>query len=251
MLEGEEDKLDVGAQIAALAAVRTSASTTSRPSTRPNAARRTATRRLVCPLASDQGVDFEDGAEIIVLHGMDHTAEAMGELGALGYSCALDDESKYTPSHTLGSKSTPEAYLKHLSSVGVAFVPTTQSTCRKLATSRGVESADDEGCLICWKTEVFEATNLTFLALDVRGGNRGAVKVALKRKNDDTPFAIIGAQLRSGDSARDEALRVFELTTPSIGPGGTPDGPSLIHTQLIPRPFCVSTRRILARAAPS
>ena len=224
VLEGEEDKLDVGAQIAALAAVRTSNSGLDDVKAKYTTERGQKNREAVLDWSvrwpAIKASISKMAPEIIVLHGMDRTAEAMGELGALGYSCALDDESKYTPSHTLGSKSTPEAYLTHLSSVGVAFVPTTQSTCRKLATSRGVESADDEGCLICWKTDTFEATNLTFLALDVRGGNRGAVKVALKRKGDDTPFAIIGAQLRSGDSARDEVLRVFELTTPSIGPGG-------------------------------
>jgi len=157
---------------------------------------------------------------VITLQELDHMAEAQADLETLGYKCAISDSSGSRPAYRPAHKESIPAddcarYKQHLESVGVAYAPNYNSTCRSLALKKDEndEKADDDGVAIFWLGEELEAKQIDFLPV-LRGNKHryGAlVRVTLKRTRDDFQFCVICAHLPSGDSGTDEARRVEAL----------------------------------------
>ena len=157
---------------------------------------------------------------IITMQEVDCMAELQADLAELGYSCGKPGM-RHVPAHCCATWSgtlargqvnkDAKAYLKHLHDVGVAFAPKTQSNARQFALKRGMPNADDDGVAIFWRNDALELQELDFLCLDDKKRNQGAVKVKLRRREDDATIVVISAHLSSGTTAKDEAIRVKEL----------------------------------------
>ena len=74
----------------------------------------------------------------------------------------------------------PKRFLEHLHTTGVAFVPKTQSNCRKFGLTRPDADgktradADDDGVAIFWRVDAFELTDLDFLAMEDKKRNQAS-----------------------------------------------------------------------------
>ena len=163
---------------------------------------------------------------VICLQELDHLADAIVDLGALGYVCGPPG-AKYVPAHTVSGCAKrsedaydPAAFLSHLESVGLAFAPKVPSTCRELSRKRaGGEAADDDGVAIFWRASLFEMERLAFLSQPDKTRSQGAVLVKLRSTAQGTAaptsFSVLSAHLPSGASAKDMASRHTVLSTPS------------------------------------
>ena len=150
---------------------------------------------------------------MICLQELDHLADAIVDLGALGYVCGPPG-AKYVPAHTVSGCAKrsedaydPAAFLSHLESVGLAFAPKVPSTCRELRKKRaGGEAADDDGVAIFWRASLFEMERLAFLSQPDKTRSQGAVLVKLRSTAQGTAaptsFSVLSAHLPSGASAK-------------------------------------------------
>jgi len=157
---------------------------------------------------------------VITLQELDHMTEAQAALETLGYKCAMSDSCGSRPAYRPAHKEALPAddcarYKQHLESVGVAYAPNYNSTCRRLALKEDEkdETADDDGVAIFWLGEELEAKQIDFLPVLKGSKDRyGAlVRVTLTRTRDDFQFCVICAHLPSGDSGMDEEKRVGSL----------------------------------------
>ena len=152
---------------------------------------------------------------IIVLQEMDHMADAQRDLAQYGYVCGKPGK-VYRPAHETmkdgGKARDPVSYFAYLEAAGVAFVPKTNSNCRKFAQrDHPGGHADDDGVAVFWMEHAFEAVRIDFLAFDDPKRNQGAVRVVLRRRADGTEFAVIGTHLSSGSAEKDEDARMKEV----------------------------------------
>ena len=168
-------------------------------------------------------------ADIIVMQEVDHMLEMQQTLGRMGYACG-EEGKVYVPAHAAmeghGAQRDASAFFRHLKSTGVAFVPKTNSNCRKFGL-KDRQDADDDGVAVFWRRDALELVSLDFLVFDDPKRNQGAVRVTLKRKKDGTDFAVIGAHLSSGSGNEDEKARLKECIAPSLDAKGERRGPSL------------------------
>lgn len=167
--------------------------------------------------------------DIICFQEMDHMADAERDLANLGYVCSLPDRA-YLPAHAHlpdeGKLRDPKAFLELLNSTGVAFVPKTNSNCRKFGRATR-EDADNDGCAIFWRASAFAVDKMDFLAFDNPKRNKGAVKVVLTRLTDGRQLAVICTHLESGSGDKEEAARLKEVTENSLSRSGKIEGPSV------------------------
>lgn len=168
-------------------------------------------------------------ADIICFQEMDHMADAERDLAKLGYVCSFPDRA-YRPAHAHlrdeGKLRDPKAFLELLESSGVAFVPKTNSNCRKFGRATR-EDADNDGCAIFWRASAFAADKMDYLAFDDPKRNQGAVKVVLRRLADGKQLTVICTHLTSGSGDKDEAARLKEVTENSLTRSGKIEGPSV------------------------
>jgi endonuclease/exonuclease/phosphatase family metal-dependent hydrolase len=168
-------------------------------------------------------------ADVIVLQEVDHMLEMQEVFSQMGYACARDGKT-YVPAHKAmeehGVKRDSAAFFTYLRNAGVAFVPKTNSACRKLGLGE-CEDADDDGVAIFWRRDVLELVDLDFLVFDDPKRNQGAVRATLKRTEDGTRVAVIAAHLSSGSGSKDEEARLKECKAPSLDADGYGRGPSL------------------------
>jgi endonuclease/exonuclease/phosphatase family metal-dependent hydrolase len=187
-------------------------------------------------------------ADVIVLQEVDHMLEMQQVFGQMGYACARDGKT-YKPAHMAmeehGVKRDSTAFFNYLRNAGVAFVPKTNSACRKLGLGER-EDADDDGVAIFWRRDVLELVDLDFLVFDDPKRNQGAVRATLKRTEDGTRVAVIAAHLGTGSASKDEEARLKECKAPSLDATGFARGPSLCEwmdasAKMAPTVMCIDT----------
>jgi len=185
-------------------------------------------------------------ADVIVLQEVDHMLEMQEVFGQMGYACARDGKT-YVPAHVAmeeyGAKRDSAAFFTYLRTAGVAFVPKTNSTCRKFGLNER-EDADDDGVAIFWRRDVLELVDLDFLVFDDPKRNQGAVRATLKRKEDGTMVAVIAVHLTSGSGSKDEKARLVECKAASLDANGEGNGPSICEwidasAKLTPTVLCL------------
>lgn len=160
--------------------------------------------------------------DVITCQELDKMTQVQAELAELGYECSLSPARKYSPVHKVViPPGKPSEYIEHLKSVGVSFAPNAKSTCRKLGLASD-DHADDDGVAIFWKGSALQADQIDFLpykGTEKEANDRYAamIHVTLTRKSDKLKFNVCCAHLSSGDSEKDEAERLHDLTTPLEG----------------------------------
>jgi len=100
---------------------------------------------------------------------------------------------------------------------GIAFAAKHDSHARRLGLKAGRASADNDGCAIFWRKDVFALDYVPLLDyLPIHRGasteaTEGAVRVGLKRKADGQRVHVICAHFLSGSAPAAEADRVGHL----------------------------------------
>ena len=153
--------------------------------------------------------------DIVCMQEVDRMKQAVPDLRRLGYSCSSSESNaSYTPPRVaLGDgEPTRDAFCQYLASSSLAYIPSVPSTARKKGAQNGDNEADDDGCVIFWRSDSWMMKHIDYLVSKKSEiSYSGFVCAHLKNRLDGSYLSVMSGHLSSGQKSKDEAKRVHEL----------------------------------------
>ena len=159
--------------------------------------------------------------DIIVFQEMDHYAEALIDLGCIGYSSTIREQYiEYMPLWK-NNRADKDTYIPLLEEQQYAFIPKLFSKARKFSLMRGVNDPDNDGCAIFWRSDRFNLEQLHFCQFykyqsDEKDSD-GAMAVVLRDIMTNEQMSVITTHLPSGATTERELERLELLSNTEKG----------------------------------